>query len=86
MKKVEYYSADIARQKSQDNYDHNINSNLNKIFASYITPAIDKGLFTVNVPCDLFDDTISLYLRDTLGYQVKYVQTGLLEYEYKISW
>ena len=86
MKKVEYYSADIAHQKSKDNFDNNTTVNLNKIFTNYITPAIDKGLFTVNVPYDLCNDRICLYLRETLGYELKYVQTGLLEYEYKISW
>lgn len=48
MKKTEYYSADIAHQKSKDNFDNNTTVNLNKIFTNYITPAIDKGLFTVN--------------------------------------
>ena len=58
--------------------------NLNKIFTNYITPAIDKGLFTVNIPYDLCNDRICLYLKETLGYEVKYIQTGLMEYEYKI--
>jgi hypothetical protein len=86
MNKVEYYSADIAHQKSQDNYDHNVNTSLNKIFNMYITPAIDKGLFSVNVPCELIDEVVNLYLREELGYQVKNIQSGLNEFEYVISW
>lgn len=86
MKKTEYYSADIARQKSQNNFDKNINVNLNKIFTNYITPAIDKGLFRVDIPSDLCNDITCSYLKETLGYQVKYVQRGLMDYEYEISW
>lgn len=86
MLKDNFFSADIAHQKSIDNFDNNISNILTKIFSIYIIPAVNKGLFQVSVPSDYITEHVNNYLTKNLGYQLKFRQCGLQEYEYQIFW
>lgn len=86
MLKDNFFSADIAHQKSIDNFENNIGNILTKIFNIYIIPTINKGLFQVSVPSDYITEHVKDYLTENLGYQLNFIQCGLQEYEYQISW
>jgi hypothetical protein len=85
MNKV-YFSANVAKEKTNEILENIMNKKLSRIFSMYIVPSIDKGLYYANVPESEINDDIMSYLRD-LNYDVE--QTEVIsnkEYLYLIKW
>lgn len=81
----EFYSAQFANNKATNNKTNLLNKILREIFQQYITPAVEKGKFSCDIPDSSLTEDAIVALKE-LNYNVKLNQTGYNEYDYTISW